>query len=246
MRFHLTGKGRATAGGMGMMAVCVMLLLTPPAFANMWDGMMTAGGNTGYRGARINIDNYVPRYSSNGFSCAWSMLNDEDTYGLAQIGWTRGHGTSPASTVFYFYEYEDTTLPYDGLQQLSAVPNPGDWETDHLYTVQYGSGSASIAFRVDGVNKATVSKTEESLWWTPSQAEYMAEVIDNGDQVPGDLDHHVKYWNPAEYSSGTWHLIAPTGERMFMSSALTHAHQSHSQANYWFHTWDDRWSTQDN
>lgn len=81
-----------------IVACFLLLLLATPAEANLYSGMLTGSGHTGYRGARASIDNYIPRYSSNGFSCVWPMVLNyagQGTHSIAQIGWTRGNGTSP-------------------------------------------------------------------------------------------------------------------------------------------------------
>lgn len=234
-----------------VVACLLLLLLATPAEANLVSGMLTGSGHTGYRGARASIDNYIPRYSSNGFSCVWPMVLNyagQGTHAIAQIGWTRGNGTSPPSSVVYFFEYEYSSGSYEYLHQLGNVPSPGSYGTDHLYTVQFISSDNTVVVRIDGVNQAYYYNQYDGRWWTPDAAEWLGEIVDNGDQIAGDrgTNHYCEFTNPSTYWSGSWHLVTPTGGTDGnLVNQPWNGGQSHSQANYLFRTWDNRWTNHD-
>lgn len=117
-------------------SACVLTLSTcTVALANSHIGMQSAGGNDAYRGARVNIYNYNPRYSSLGFVCAWPMLKNTQfnaTHALAQVGWVRGSVVTGNNGVYYFWEYEATSGDPVGIRVLGALPNPLNYGTSHL------------------------------------------------------------------------------------------------------------------
>lgn len=71
----------------------------------------------------------------------------------------------------------------------------------------------------------------------------MGEIkFDPDDQVPGDTAHKCRFWNSSEYSNGGWHILNPSGDRMFDN--CSEGSWSYSIQNSWFHIWDQRYSTQ--
>lgn len=233
-------------------ALCVMgagfllMLMCGTAWAtNYFDGIRSAAGQTAYTGCRSNIYNYVPRYGSSGtaFSCAWPMVCNtgaaDGAHALAQIGWVRGRWSGHSDNgVYYFYEYENFSGGVQGIQILSAVPNPLSYGTLHTYTVQF-DGTSSISYRIDGVEQVYGSSN-----WQPDRCQVAAEVYTETDQVAGDTAHKCYFGSPSRYTNGAWELFPPTSGRRWVTATTNGKWEIDPNDANRFATWDKRYSTE--
>jgi len=233
-----TGRGHFIryALAAGMCTAVVTLMCGAASAANLFDGMESrADVHNDYRGARAHLFRYVPRYTSGLHgSSAWVMLHDVayGSYGaLAQVGWARAGWWDDG--VYYFYEYADAGGHDPGPQIIGAVPNPLDYGTEDLFTVQYVSGG-HIEYRINGVTRHTSGYN-----WTPSQAQWYGEIIVASDQTPGDTNHKVVFEDIKEYSSDTWYRLSPVGR---MHNSTTYGTYSNTSSD--FRIWDTRYSSE--
>lgn len=167
---------------------------------------------SGVTGAKANIGNDNPTVcedSTRGSSSAWSMIEDSSGCYYAQTGWAKDY---PYSRPQYFYEITTSTC------QLSSPVFVGvpAYPSTHNYEVTY-DGNNTFHFYVDGTSVGT---SQPSVHWVPGGMDYLGEVHDVADQMPGGVNAYTYFQNVLWRQNGSWYGGSLSAENTFQYGGL--------------------------
>jgi hypothetical protein len=200
---------------------------------NQHDGVLT-GSSTNTIGVNANISHYFPRDPCE-YPAAWVMVDRAaacNSCSFGQIGFNRGE-FGANSTVHYFAQY---ALSSGALQpvEVGVMTSPKDTVVTEKYSVWLQNGV--LLFTINDVGKYSYTNPD----WTADENQYMAEVHNTDDQVPGDTTDHLRVNTLQRLWSGSWLDVNAKNNKF---NTTTHGTGDWADDPH-FHVWDERYSNQ--
>lgn len=121
---------------------------------------------------------------------AWALVNGAGSqYELAQAGYIKVYGTD--STPRNFAEYDDDYNNY-GFKYLGGIPPNG---SNNFYYDEYDTSSHTEDMVVNDTYMLQTSFDPDGDWPGPWEPQYLGEVHDAGDEMPGTSSARVSFTN---------------------------------------------------